>query len=271
VLSSFVFFFEARWSKLGCPFTQHVCQLLRRQKFPRLVRKSGLNAECAPMQGESAPNGSGSHARYCHAHERWSSVALLDGIALLQQARRQFLRRPADLMNQDFIPLDLQGPCLRVIQQTPAARPAEEPQALLTQQFAGSNWYREEFDTQKQVWRGARAKLEELEQRIAELNSAADSSARVEATALGGRRLGGSALAGDRNDLRRCLQLQFRKLGVHGGRSSPLRFCAMLSLSRAFIARLGDHATRSMPISRACSISAVMRSTETLSVCTTKA
>jgi ubiquinone biosynthesis accessory factor UbiK len=57
-----------------------------------------------------------------------------------------------------------------VIQQTPAADLQKNLKALLTQQFARLELVtREEFDTQSKVLARARAKLDELERRIADL------------------------------------------------------------------------------------------------------
>jgi len=57
-----------------------------------------------------------------------------------------------------------------LIRQTPAADLQKNLKALLQQQFARLDLVtREEFDTQSKVLARARARLEELEQRIAEL------------------------------------------------------------------------------------------------------
>jgi hypothetical protein len=65
---------------------------------------------------------------------------------------------------------DLQDRVTAVMQQTPAADLQKNLKALLSQQFARLELVtREEFDTQTKVLARARAKLEELERRIAEL------------------------------------------------------------------------------------------------------
>jgi hypothetical protein len=73
-------------------------------------------------------------------------------------------------MNKTSFLDDLQDRVSAVIQQTPAADLQKNLKALLTQQFARLELVtREEFDTQGKVLARARAKLEELERRIAEL------------------------------------------------------------------------------------------------------
>ena len=65
---------------------------------------------------------------------------------------------------------DLQQRLSALVEATPAADLQKNLKALLTQQFARLELVtREEFDTQSKVLARARAKLEELEQRIAEL------------------------------------------------------------------------------------------------------
>jgi BMFP domain-containing protein YqiC len=65
---------------------------------------------------------------------------------------------------------DLQDRVTAVIQQTPAADLQKNIKALLAQQFTRLELVtREEFDTQTKVLARARAKLEELERRITEL------------------------------------------------------------------------------------------------------
>lgn len=65
---------------------------------------------------------------------------------------------------------DLQDRVTAVMQQTPAADLQKNLKALLSQQFARLELVtREEFDTQSKGRARARAKLEELERRIAEL------------------------------------------------------------------------------------------------------
>jgi BMFP domain-containing protein YqiC len=65
---------------------------------------------------------------------------------------------------------DLQDRVTAVIQQTPAADLQKNIKALLAQQFTRLELVtREEFDTQSKVLARARAKLEELERRITEL------------------------------------------------------------------------------------------------------
>ena len=75
-----------------------------------------------------------------------------------------------DLMNKTSFLDDLQDRVSAVIQQTPAADLQKNLKALLTQQFARLELVtREEFDTQSKVLARARAKLDELERRIADL------------------------------------------------------------------------------------------------------
>jgi BMFP domain-containing protein YqiC len=65
---------------------------------------------------------------------------------------------------------DLQDRGSALIRQTPAADMQKNLKALLQQQFARLDLVtREDFDTQSKVLARARARLEELEQRIAEL------------------------------------------------------------------------------------------------------
>jgi BMFP domain-containing protein YqiC len=65
---------------------------------------------------------------------------------------------------------DLQSRVSSLIQQTPAGDLQKNLKALLTQQFARLELVtREEFDTQSKVLARARAKLDELERRLAEL------------------------------------------------------------------------------------------------------
>lgn len=65
---------------------------------------------------------------------------------------------------------ELQDRVSAVIQQTPAADLQKNLKALLAQQFARLELVtREEFDTQTKVLARARARLEELESRIARL------------------------------------------------------------------------------------------------------
>lgn len=65
---------------------------------------------------------------------------------------------------------ELQDRVSALIRQTPAADMQKNLKALLQQQFARLDLVtREEFDTQSKVLARARARLEELEQRIAEL------------------------------------------------------------------------------------------------------
>jgi len=65
---------------------------------------------------------------------------------------------------------ELQDRVSAVIQQTPAADLQKNLKALLAQQFARLELAtREEFDTQTKVLARARAKLEELERRVAQL------------------------------------------------------------------------------------------------------
>ena len=64
---------------------------------------------------------------------------------------------------------ELQDRVSALIRQTPAADLQKNLKALLQQQFARLDLVtREEFDTQSKVLARARARLEELEQRIAE-------------------------------------------------------------------------------------------------------
>jgi len=68
---------------------------------------------------------------------------------------------------------DLQARVLALLQQTPAADIQKNLKALLTQQFARMDLVtRDEFDTQAQVLARTRAKLEALEQRLAQLEAA---------------------------------------------------------------------------------------------------
>jgi ubiquinone biosynthesis accessory factor UbiK len=65
---------------------------------------------------------------------------------------------------------ELQDRVSALIRQTPTADLQKNLKALLQQQFARLDLVtREEFDTQSKVLARARARLEELEQRIAEL------------------------------------------------------------------------------------------------------
>ena len=65
---------------------------------------------------------------------------------------------------------ELQDRVSALIRQTPAADLQKNLKALLQQQFARLDLVtREEFDTQSKVLARARARFEELEQRIAEL------------------------------------------------------------------------------------------------------
>lgn len=65
---------------------------------------------------------------------------------------------------------ELQSRLTALLAQTPAADLQKNLKALLTQQFARLELVtREEFDTQSRVLSRARAKLDELEQRLAEL------------------------------------------------------------------------------------------------------
>jgi BMFP domain-containing protein YqiC len=65
---------------------------------------------------------------------------------------------------------DLQARVLALLQQTPAADMQKNLKALLTQQFARLELVtREEFDTQAKVLARARAKLDDLEARLAAL------------------------------------------------------------------------------------------------------
>jgi hypothetical protein len=68
---------------------------------------------------------------------------------------------------------ELQGRLTALLAQTPAADLQKNLKALLTQQFARLELVtREEFDTQSRVLARTRAKLDELEQRLAELEKA---------------------------------------------------------------------------------------------------
>jgi len=65
---------------------------------------------------------------------------------------------------------ELQDRVSALVQQTPAADLQKNLKAMLAQQFARLELVtREEFDTQSKVLARARAKLEDLERRIAEL------------------------------------------------------------------------------------------------------
>lgn len=65
---------------------------------------------------------------------------------------------------------ELQSRLTALLSQTPAADLQKNLKALLTQQFARLELVtREEFDTQSRVLARARAKLDDLEQRLAEL------------------------------------------------------------------------------------------------------
>lgn len=65
---------------------------------------------------------------------------------------------------------DLQDRVSELLQQTPASDLQKNLKALLTQQFARLELVtREEFDTQCKVLARARAQLDELEQRLAQL------------------------------------------------------------------------------------------------------
>jgi BMFP domain-containing protein YqiC len=65
---------------------------------------------------------------------------------------------------------ELQNRLITLLGQTPAADLQKNLKALLTQQFARLELVtREEFDTQSKVLARARAKLDVLEQRLAEL------------------------------------------------------------------------------------------------------
>jgi BMFP domain-containing protein YqiC len=65
---------------------------------------------------------------------------------------------------------ELQSRLTALLAQTPAADLQKNLKALLTQQFARLELVtREEFDTQSRVLARARAKLDQLEQRLAEL------------------------------------------------------------------------------------------------------
>ena len=65
---------------------------------------------------------------------------------------------------------ELQDRVSALVQQTPAADLQKNLKAMLSQQFARLELVtREEFDTQSKVLARARAKLEDLERRIADL------------------------------------------------------------------------------------------------------
>ena len=67
---------------------------------------------------------------------------------------------------------DLQARLSALLEQTPAADLQKNLKAMLAQQFARLDLVtREEFDTQAKVLARARAQLEELERRIAELET----------------------------------------------------------------------------------------------------
>ena len=67
---------------------------------------------------------------------------------------------------------DLQRRMAALLEQTPAADLQKNAKALLTQQFAQLDLVtREEFDIQAQVLARTRAKLEALEQRLAQLEA----------------------------------------------------------------------------------------------------
>lgn len=69
---------------------------------------------------------------------------------------------------------ELQARVTALLQQTPAADLQKNLKALLTQQFARMDLVtREEFDTQAQVLARTREKLEALERRLAQMESAA--------------------------------------------------------------------------------------------------
>jgi ubiquinone biosynthesis accessory factor UbiK len=73
---------------------------------------------------------------------------------------------------------ELQSRLLAMLQQTPAADLQKNLKALLNQQFAKMELVtRDEFDTQTQVLARTREKLEALERRLAQMESAASSSA----------------------------------------------------------------------------------------------
>jgi ubiquinone biosynthesis accessory factor UbiK len=73
---------------------------------------------------------------------------------------------------------ELQSRLLAMLQQTPAADLQKNLKALLNQQFAKMDLVtRDEFDTQMQVLARTREKLEALERRLAQMESAASSSA----------------------------------------------------------------------------------------------
>lgn len=67
---------------------------------------------------------------------------------------------------------DLQARLTALLQQTPAADLQKNLKALLTQQFQKMDLVtREEFDSQAQVLARTRAKLEALEERLAQLEA----------------------------------------------------------------------------------------------------
>ncbi len=71
---------------------------------------------------------------------------------------------------------ELQSRLLALLQQTPAADLQKNLKALLNQQFAKMDLVtRDEFDTQMQVLARTREKLEALERRLAQMESAASS------------------------------------------------------------------------------------------------
>jgi ubiquinone biosynthesis accessory factor UbiK len=80
-----------------------------------------------------------------------------------------------DKTNDRFGFLDeLQSRLLALLQQTPAADLQKNLKALLNQQFAKMDLVtRDEFDTQMQVLARTREKLEALERRLAQMESAA--------------------------------------------------------------------------------------------------
>jgi BMFP domain-containing protein YqiC len=72
---------------------------------------------------------------------------------------------------------ELQDRLTALLAQTPAADLQKNLKALLAQQFARLELVtREEFDTQSKVLARARAKLDELERKLAELEKSADRS-----------------------------------------------------------------------------------------------
>jgi ubiquinone biosynthesis accessory factor UbiK len=80
-----------------------------------------------------------------------------------------------DKTNDRFGFLDeLQSRLLALLQQTPAADLQKNLKALLNQQFAKMDLVtRDEFDTQMQVLARTREKLEALERRLSQMESAA--------------------------------------------------------------------------------------------------